>query len=354
MECRIVRFGQRHNVAKDHPELAAARPDLVTPAFSENPVGSDDKFPYLFYLIEDGVILGSRKAIPDRVYSGPEGLPYAWCFDMYISSEARGKGLGHLLMQRMVEEFASRGTIVGGAFSVPAVMRLYQKLGYDVLGFTPKYARLRNVAPFLAKKIRSRFAVSLLAPIANAGLAAWSKLRSGDRNANITVQGVDPESLGTLSEEFDRGSQLYWDRESNWIISRLQPSDTLYCVREKSSKNPSAMLVARLRDQPSDGDLLPVKRLTIMHFVVDANVTGSCSHLAQAVCLLLRQTKADVADIVTSSPDLRTALNGRGFTQRGEGMTYVFKTPSGLNLPNADQQSAWHLTHFCSDGFTFD
>ena len=213
MECRIVRFGQRHNVAKDHPELAAARPDLVTPAFSENPVGSDDEFPYLFYFIENGEIVGSRKAIPDRVYRGSESLPFAWCFDTYVNPEHHGKGIGTKLVAVQVEEFERRADVSAAAFSAPAMMRIYEKLGYDVLGFTPKYARLRNVAPFLAKKIRSRFAVSLLAPIANAGLAAWLKLRSGDRNTNIAVQRVDPESLGTVSEEFDRGSRLYWDRK---------------------------------------------------------------------------------------------------------------------------------------------
>ena len=354
MECRIVRFGQRHNIAKNHPELATARPDLVTPAFPENPVSSDDDFPYLFYFIENGEIVGVRKAIPDLVWRGSETFPFAWCFDTYVNPEHHGKGIGTKLVAVQVEEFERRGDISAAAFSAPAMMRIYEKLGYDVLGCVPKYARLRNTAPFLARKISSNFAVSLLAPFVNAGLAVWLRLRSDEGNRNIKVRKVSHETFRILSKGFERDNYLYWDQEADWTINRLQQSDTLYSVHEKSAETPSVILVARLRDQLGKGASLPIKRLTIVHFIIDEDVADSFSHLAQAANLLLRQTKADVVDIVTSSPDLQKVLQDRGFSRRGEGMTYVFKAPTCLPLPNADQQSDWHLTHYCSDGFLFD
>ena len=354
MECRIVRFGQHHNIAKDHPELATARPDLVTPAFPKNPVSSDDDFPYLFYFIENGEIVGVRKAIPDLVSRGSETFPFAWCFDTYVNPEHHGKGIGTKLVAVQVEEFERRGDISAAAFSAPAMMRIYEKLGYDVLGCVPKYARLRNTAPFLARKIPSKFVANLLAPVANAGLAIWLKLRSRADNLNIDVKKISHESFCGLSKHFQREIVLYWDSEPDWTLCRLRQSDTMYSVHSKSSEMPSVVLVARLRDQLGKDAPLPIKRLTIVHFIVDENIADAYSHVAQAANFLLRQTQADVVDIVTSSPGLQKVLQSQGFSQRGEGMTYVFKAPTRLPLPHAHQQSDWHLTHFCSDGFLFD
>ena len=354
MECRIVRYDEYQNIANKHPELASQRPDLTTPAFLTNPVQSDGDFPYLFYFLQDGNIVGSRRAIPDRLYHGSDSYAFAWCFDTYVNRNFHGKGIGTKLVAVQSEQLSREGYISGAAFSAPAMMRIYEKLGYNVLGFVPKYALLRNTKPFLAAKIRSDVATSIVASFANTVLKTWSALSFPDPANDITVEVADTRAIEFKSTELERASMLRWDCDPSWVVARLQESDHIYVVRKKLTGRPSAALVARLRDQSSGNGAMAVKRLTIMHFIANDDDAEALEYIAAAARVLLRRTKADVVDIITSSPELERALRKHGFRRRGDGMTYVFKVPPNIKLCNADTQANWHLTHFCSDGFTFE
>ena len=349
MECRIVRFGEKDEVRRLHPVLATERPDLLAPAFPENSVESDDEFPYLFYFIDGDQILGSRKAIPDTVERGGNVYPFAWCFDTYVNPEHHGKGIGTKLVAQQVKEFDARGQLSGAAFSAPAMMRIYEKLGYEVLGFGPRLAAVRKTRPFLQERIGT--AASVIAPFANFALAAkaWRKrsLSSGD----YTLTRIASDDVINAIAEVQNSSKVYhWDSSAEWIASRLKKDDKVYLLDIAGSQT-SAILVTRIREQESVVGKASLKRLTLMHYRCPPQAFDLS---ARALIKLSRKENADVADIVTSDPGMIATFEKHGFSQRSDGMTFVYKLPPGMVLPEAADLSDWHLTHFCSDGFLFD
>jgi GNAT superfamily N-acetyltransferase len=351
MECRIVRYGEQDRLDELHPILARTRPDLAEPAFPNNPVEYDADFPYLFYLIENEEILGSRRAMPDLLYKGGCQLPFAWCFDMHLTAESRGRGFGTRLMRATRNEFEGKGIISGGCFSAPSVIHIYKKLGYKVLGFAPKYALVRNSKPFLAEKITSAFASRILGSAVNVGLAMRSAI-IGRSKAGVTVERLNPDSWGRMAgnEHWDR-SRWHWDEDPKWCLSRLRESDEVLLVNHPRAGG-CAMMV--LRGPRSGGGGGNANRLSLMHYRLHANCPEAAPALGEALEVVLRATGADVADAISSSPELGSALRKRGFVRRGEGMTFVYHAPGPVGLDDAATLSDWHLTHFCSDGFLFD
>lgn len=83
---------------------------------------------------ENGVLLGWTALSPVSsrcVYGGVAEV------SIYVSSKARGKGIGKKLMQRLIEESESKGywTLQSGIFPEnEASIRLHEKVGFRFLG----------------------------------------------------------------------------------------------------------------------------------------------------------------------------------------------------------------------------
>ena len=351
MECRIVRYRERHDVARLHAELVGARPEYSQVPFDTNPVPFDDDFPYLFYFIDGDDILGVRRAIPDVCYREGEEIAFAWCYDTVVNPDHHGKGIGTKLVAVQVEEFARRGQVSGAAFSAPAMMRIYDKLGYSVLGFAPKYAKVRNVAPFLHRKVRSGVIASLMAVPLN---LAQKALELGRARSGFSIEQLNTGEFERFWNDIStKGARYHWDADARWVASRLGPNDETWAVRTAPNGKPSAVLVVRDRKRvENDADKVAVHRLTLMHYGL-ATEPDSMDALAAGLSKLLRTKNADVADIITTEPDANSALARQGFKRRGDGMTFVFKEPGATRLPQSGKLSDWKLTHFCSDGFLF-
>lgn len=352
MDCRLVRYGERENLSELHPELFEKRPDLCDPAFPANPVPYDDDFPYLFYFVEDGEILGARRAMPDVVCRGDEVRDFAWCFDTIVNPAHHGRGIGTKLVAVQVEEFARREQLSGAAFSAPAMMRIYEKLDYEVLGFTPKYALIRNVGPFIHRKVSLPFVTGASAFLVNVALALRTGLKGGRAASQANCREVDAEEFRALASDIERDeTRWHWDKEADWATSRLQSVDTMHAVRDAENRL-LGVFVLREREPDAEDGPVPVRRLTMMHYVV-ADRTEAREALVAALADLLYERRADVADIVVSDPALIDALERAAFIKRGPGMTFVFKQVEGKELSHAASLSDWHLTHFCSDGYSF-
>lgn len=353
MECRLIRFGEAGEAENRHSELFAHDPELASPPFPSNPVASDPDFPFLFYCVENGTVLGSRRAIPDIVYREGASYPIAWCYDTIVSPAARGKGIGTRLVSLQVDEFERRNELSAAAFSAAAMMRIYEKLGYRVLGFVPRYALIRDTAPFLRKKLANPALARLAAIPANLALSA--------RYASTGLQSFDESQLTTIDDQGWRRlwseiptvrNTYNWDEGADWSAARIQRQDSRYIVRSARDDRVLALFVLRHRAPPCDGTTSSEARLTMVHYKYDGSPEGART-LAKALAALLYRTKASVADIVTSDPCLQSQLKRFGYSRRDDGMTFVFKEPSGFSLPAARDQADWKLTHFCSDGFLF-
>jgi GNAT superfamily N-acetyltransferase len=355
MEYRVVSTSETDRIADLHPELMASRPDLAEYPFSRNPVAAPDDFPFLFYVLDGDVIAGFRKAIPEIVYLGGQQQPWAWAFDSFIEPDYRGRGVGGHLVELQVEEIGKRGIASGAAFSAPAMLRIYRRLGFRVAGHAPRMCLVRNARPFLRPRLRGGPLLAVGSGAGNAALAFERALRG----ALHPVGRFEIRSIGAdlFAELFDRSAVRtepnYWAGEANWILARLRADDALYQLARGGESVPCALLVLRdrLQAQPRTG---PVRRLTLMEFAPLDEGADVPALIAAALGRLLLSSHADVADVVTSWPPLLAALAARGFRQRGEGMSFVYKFPPGTpDAPDAGLES-WHLTHFCSDGFLLD
>lgn len=67
---------------------------------------------------------------------------------IYIASEARGRGIGRALLEKMIAESEAQGfwTLVAGIFTVNGASRsLHAKAGFREVGFREKVGELRGV-----------------------------------------------------------------------------------------------------------------------------------------------------------------------------------------------------------------
>lgn len=350
MEYRFAMIGECERIAKLHPELADQRPDLASPAFPDNPVSGQPDFPFIFYALDQGKVVGSRKAIPDHVLIGGQKHPWAWCFDTIVEANQHGKGIGSQLVKLQVEAFDVRGAVSGAAFSVPAMMHIYNKFGYRVLDFTPRMTALRNSRPFLTGKVP----LPLLPSAARAVNVAFALERlmrtSAHEGADITVEPIAPVRLAQLHDEAALHPQTHrWAIDGNWIVARLQPGDRTVQLRHAGADRPIAIAVLRDR-APTDDQ--PGRRVSLMHFSflhTNGDESKSITLLPAALFRYISALGMDQIDIISSYPPLLAAAARCGYRRRGEGMTFVYKLPPNLLLEAPLNISEWELTHFCSD-----
>lgn len=353
LECRVVRYGEIDRVGELHRELVAFDRSLVAPKFPGNPVPSDLQFPFLFYYIEDGQILGTRRAIPDLLRRSSHSYPLAWGFDTVVQPAARGKGIGTKLVAAQVAEFDKREEICAAAFSAAAMMRIYRKLGFTVLGFVPRHALVRESAPFLSSKLGSAALARIASIPFDLALSARLRVRKARNLDDLTVRAMHPAQWRDLWEQLSEPDKAYrWDDRADWVAARLQRSDTCYAVRSNESDRPIALFVLRERQEEPGKAHSVASRMTMMHYKYDGSHEGAWA-LARALASCLYEDRRSVADLITSDPLLQSHLERAGFSRREEGMTFVFLAPPGMTLPDAERQSDWKLTHFCSDGFLF-
>lgn len=96
-----------------------------------------DRFPYLVAVDSSGVILGYAYASPFRTRPA-----YDWICEnsVYVAADARGRSVGRLLLERLIEETTALGlrqmvAVIGGAN--PASVALHRALGFIHVGTMP-------------------------------------------------------------------------------------------------------------------------------------------------------------------------------------------------------------------------
>ena len=356
MKFEYVEWAARERALERFPELARERPDLLRPSFEDNPMAMPDDFPFLFFASENGQVVGSRKSMPDVVWIGGEPKLWAWNFDTFVEPRYRGRGVGRKLVELQIREVGKRGIISGASFSAPATMRIYQKLGFQVLGHAPRMNLVRRTRPFLHSWGIPRPLLGIGSFLGDATLKVDLKLRHFFRGRpRLDLARIDAATFEEMFRKSVVRKQLnYWDGGPQWVLARRRSSDALIVASRSNDEMPVVTFVARERFQ-SDmirGQERKIKRLSIMHFDFLDDGEDVPQIFASAVASLLEQCRADVADVITSFPPAVLALTARGFRSRGPGMSFCCILPEQAHIRG--KLSDWHLTHFCSDGFMFD
>ena len=106
-----------------------------------NPFASEGGLP-LALLVDNERVVGHVASVPCKVWaSGKESLMF-WNAGLYLLDECRGKGLGNILPQKMIDELP----IVTGFFVVEQQLKTHDKMGWTIVGKLPEYIKI--IAPY--------------------------------------------------------------------------------------------------------------------------------------------------------------------------------------------------------------
>jgi len=107
--------------------------------FHDNPYAGEGGLP-LALLAEDERVVGHVTSTPCKVWAqGRESLMY-WNAGLYLLDECRGKGLGNVLPQKMIDTLP----LVSGFFVVEQQLRTHTKMGWTIVGKVPEYMKVLN------------------------------------------------------------------------------------------------------------------------------------------------------------------------------------------------------------------
>ena len=104
--------------------------------------------PTTIILLEDNELVGSVSLIETDLETLPPYTP--WLASLFVHPDFRGRGLGKLLVQRVVQEAAKLGVDRLYLFT-PEHQAFYQKLGWEVEGYYPHRG---TELPLMSIKVR--------------------------------------------------------------------------------------------------------------------------------------------------------------------------------------------------------
>lgn len=97
-----------------------------------------------------------------------------------------------------------------------------------------------------------------------------------------------------------------------------------------------------------------LRLMTMMDFGIFDSDRHLYRILLNAVLHHFLESGADILDLISTCPSIDAAARRLGMLKVGKGMTFHYAPTSACPIPEeAEHITNWHLTHFCSDGFTF-
>lgn len=131
----LVRRVWDQNATKDQ-YLQKRRKDFI-----ENPYAAEGGMP-IALLVENDHVVGHVASVPCKIWShGREALMY-WNAGLHLLKECRGKGLGNILPQKMIDTLP----VVTGFFVIEQQLKTHRKMGWTIVGRIPEYIKVLNPA----------------------------------------------------------------------------------------------------------------------------------------------------------------------------------------------------------------
>ncbi len=361
MEFFQICLDEQDKAADAHPVLAEAYPNLTVPALSGQD-GIEGGFPYLYYGLEDGRIACYFKSFPDTsIYKGQQ-LTWSWNGNLFTDPDFRRRGLAQVLVEQQIQACDKLGMIWGGVFSSAPALRLYEKLGFKMIGMVPRLCALRNITPFLKYHMPRSAAVTgnALYKVLHHMRSAYFHFGQGAPGKGV-LEEVSQDVFASLPiMDTWKNKVVHWDTDAGWVIRRCEARaiDHLFLLKEKPSGPPLAYATIRHRknrERPVKGRYFGVDTMTLTHFGSFAPVEVSAPILVSALFKMFRKSGADLLEIISSNPKLEAAARGKGMVALGAGMSFKYYAPEALRhrLPTEGLEN-FHLTHYSGDAFDFE
>ncbi len=178
----------------------------------------------------------------------------------------------------------------------------------------------------------------------------------------LSFEEADIENLGSNGVSFDQrhyDSPLHFNDSLTKLAWKMRgrPALRLYLLRENETSRIVAYCIIkdrRLEESRYLGRYRGLRLMTMMDFGIFESDRDFYRILLNAVLHHFLESGGDVLDLISTSPPVHSAARRLGMLKVGKGMTFHYAPTSACAMPEAAKQiDNWHLTHFCSDGFTF-
>jgi predicted GNAT family acetyltransferase len=313
--------------------------------------------------VENGVIASRINSFFDVLTKDGKRYDWAWNANLFTPAAYRGRGLAEKLIENQLSEFAKRGLVWGGTFSSDPALRLYRKLGFNVVGSAPRMCLLRRPQPFLAHHLQNKTARRLLSDcyrLAYRGAGSFL-FRQRKFHREFRIGQIDAGELARILRDhpLHYGERTHWRDDPALLRAKMdvRKTDQISIVREASSERPVLFLVWRVREtleRPIKEKYRGVRMCSVMEygFICDPEPSDA---LIEAAIALHHEAGADLLEIVSASHTLEQSARRHGFVPLGTGMSFTFKAPPGHPLEKVETSiSDWHLTHYSGDGYSFE
>jgi GNAT superfamily N-acetyltransferase len=362
MKFRFVSFGEIEDLPAHHPQLRN-RSQLISSDLNKNPHIEND-FPVFCYMHDDDKVLAHFSSFPDCVYYQKNKYNWAWCGNLYTDPEYRGKGIASALVKNQAALFHSKNLAWGGVFSTPAALRIYDRLGFSVLGYAPRYLLIKNVGPLIRHHIANSLVVRAAEHTYGIFLHSLRRIVHDEREffGNYTVH---IEELAIANSKYSLENIKYSERyhfDDSEAMARWKMQtrniDQLYIVSSRRTGKPSCYLIIRSRRINKKALLeryKDIKLMTVMDYGRFDLDPAICDAIISGIMSVFFTSNADACELICSDENICRSARRHGMMRVGMGMSFAYSRPASWKLGSeCGDMHQWHLTHYRGDAFAFE
>jgi GNAT superfamily N-acetyltransferase len=375
MQFRYVSYADTRELLSRHSHLRAHVPfvpsDVEMNHFSTNDFVPADleknrhitnDFPVFCYMLDGDKVSAHFSSFPDRLYSGNSEYRWAWCGHLFTNPEYRGKGIASALVREQVSLFHSKNLAWGGVFSTPTAIRIYERLGFSVLGYVPRYFMIKNVSPVVRHHFANSFFIRTLERTYETCFQIARRMLY-DQRAFFRDYTIDVEEVEALNAEhcnIKYSERYHFDDSEAMVCWKMgaRKIDQLYIVRSRRTGNKVLYLLVRRREikkRPLLGKYTGLNLMSVMDygcFDLEASISDA---IISSTMALFFASESDACEIISSDPNVCRSARRHGMMRIGMGMSFAYCVPSNWKLGSGSADlHQWHLTHYRGDGFGFE
>jgi GNAT superfamily N-acetyltransferase len=164
--------------------------------YLENPATTPEG-PEIWVAREEGRLLGQYASMPVRLWWGGREVRSSWGMDVFVSAEARGKGVG----ARLFTAWSDHVDVALGLGLTPSSYGLFKKLRYDDVGPVPFFRKVMDPVAVARRR------VGALAPVVGGVLGFVLRVRHPERERPDAVR-VTVSRVNGFGAEYD----ALWER----------------------------------------------------------------------------------------------------------------------------------------------
>jgi GNAT superfamily N-acetyltransferase len=307
--------------------------------YLENPATPDGR-PEIWVAREDSRLLGQYASMPVRLWWGSREVRSSWGMDVFVASEARGRGLG----AQLFTAWSDHVEVALGLGLTPSSYGLFKKLRYHDVGPVPFFQKVLD-ARAVARRRLGPVAGTAAAPVLRAALALVHPERT--RPAGDVV--IAPSAAFT--DEHDR----LWERARasyamcvrrdraylEWKYARC-PHRRYDVVEARRGGRLDGFAVSRHEDH------LGLRLGWVIDVFADAADHEAKDALLRAVLDGFRRAGVARAQAFSLNAALASDLRRRGFVRGRSPMQFCVRTQVESEAVLADR-GRWHVVFGDSD-----